>query len=486
MPEPETTRLFEDADETVEAIHRGHVDAVVVIRDAQPQVIMLDGAHEPYRVLVERMSDGALTYGPDGSILYVNERLSELTGFAPEDLVNRDVMTLFDAGTAPLAPDESGEASLLRSGRDALPVKVWARPISVGHTTATLMILSDLSVQRRAEELAAAERFARSVLEQATEAILVLGRDGRITHASSIAEDLAEKPLVGLSISEALPLELRNAAEVDSLERFSGENLDRLLASKPFHGLEVRLRSERHSNRAFLLSAGPLLDATKARVGSIVTLTDITERKRAEEQQATIALELTHRVKNMLAVVQSLAAQTIRSSGSFRNFEIAFSGRLKALAVAHDILTETRWSGAELNELLVTVLAPFHTSGDDRIRCSGPQVLLGADAVVPLSMALHELATNAVKYGALAVSGGFIDLRWQIRDDQWVELDWKERGGAEVKDPSARGFGTSLIKRVLSNDLDATTEIIFEPDGLRCLVRFPIRVSRNPVSHAEA
>ena len=115
-----------------------------------------------------------------------------------------------------------------------------------------------------------------------------------------------------------------------------------MLATKPFHGVEVKLRGERNARSAFLLSAGPLVDENKANVGSIVTLTDITERKRAEEQLTTMVAELNHRVKNILAIVQSVAAQTVRSSGSLENFADAFTGRLKALAIAHDLLTQTR------------------------------------------------------------------------------------------------------------------------------------------------
>src|SRR5207248_252091 len=175
-----------------------------------------------------------------------------------------------------------------------LPVKVWTRPISIGDKSATLVTLTDLSVYRRAEQLAAAERFARSILEQATNAIIVLAPDGSITHASLMAEDLAEQPPVGRTFSQAFPLETYNAAD-PLLKRFSAKELDHALATKPFHGVEVKFRSEGLSKRVFLLSAGPLLDEKKVSVGSIVTLTEITERKHAEEQQATIAAELNHR-----------------------------------------------------------------------------------------------------------------------------------------------------------------------------------------------
>jgi PAS domain S-box-containing protein len=469
--------LFNDADETVQAIHQGDIDAVVVMRALEgPQVILLHGAEEPYRVLVERMSDGALTAGADGVILYVNDRLCELTGYASAALVGRDLASLFEGEPPQLVPDVTAEASLLRNGGDAMPVAMWSRPMSIGDTTATLVRLTDLSIHRRAQQIAAAERFARSVLEQATEAVVVLSPDGHVTHASWRAEEVAERRPVGCTFSEAFPLEAEATLEAATLARFSTESLDALLATRPFHGIEVKLRGERNAGSAFLLSAGPLIDDARANVGSIVTLTDITERKRAEEQQSTMVAELNHRVKNILAIVQSVAAQTMRSSSSLENFADAFSGRLRALAVAHDILTQTRWIGIGLSELLIAVLAPYRSSDETRVSIVGPAVLLPARAVVPLSMVLHEMATNAAKYGALSKRRGSIEITWQVTNgtEKSIELVWAERGGPKVKAGASSGFGTKLIDRVISHDLDGSINIDFDPAGVRWTIAFPV------------
>jgi PAS domain S-box-containing protein len=468
----------EDAEQVIHAIHHGDVDAFVVMKGTDPQVVTLAGADEPYRVLVQRMNEGVLTVDPDGYILFVNDRLSELTGFPTDDLIDRHVATLFAGEPPALVPDASLEAILLRRDDSHLPVKLWARPITLEEKAATLVTLTDLSIYRRAEQLAAAERFARSILEQATNAIIVLAPDGSITHASLMAEDLAEQAPVGRAFSEAFPLEAHNSAD-PALKRFSAKDLDHALATKPFHGVEVKFRSERLSKRVFLLSAGPLLDEKKVSVGSIVTLTDITERKHAEEQQATIAAELNHRFKNMLSLVQSLAAQTVRSSETLENFNDAFSGRLQALASAHDLLMQTRPSGIGLSELVTSILAPFR-SRDERIKASGSQIALPADAVVLLAMALHELTTNAVKYGALSNASGHIDINWRLveRNESQVELTWQESGGPTVRRRAA-GFGTKLIDRVL-RDLGAETEIKFDPQGLRCTVAFPLQRTSAP------
>ncbi len=470
--------LFKDAQETVEAIHHGDIDAVVVMRGLEgPQVVLLQGAEEPYRVLVEQMSDGALTAGPDGVILYVNDRLCELTGYPSARLVGRHFASLFDGAQPNLAPEVTTEASLLRNGVDAMPVAVWSRPISIGGTEATLVRLTDLSIHRRAEQIAAAERFARSVLEQATEAVIVLSPDGHITHASWRAEQLAERPPVGCTFSEAFPLVAQNGEGAGTLARFSADSLDTILATKPFHGVEVRLRGERHAQTAYyLLNAGPLVDDNMANVGSIVTLIDMTDRKRVEERQTMMVAELNHRVKNILAIVQAVATQTVRSSSSLEDFADAFTGRLKALAIAHDILTKTRWIGVGLSELLAAVLAPYRSADEARLGVLGPPLLLPARVVTPLSMALHEMATNAAKYGALSTRRGVISISWRVSGgvDPTVELVWQESGGPKVKAKASQGFGTELIAQVIGHDLNGKTDIDLDPAGVRVTLTFPV------------
>jgi PAS domain S-box-containing protein len=475
----QTDRTFTEAEETVEAIHRGNVDAVVVQGPEGPQVIMLRGADAPYHILVERMSDGALSLDADGSIVYVNSRLCALTGLSADGLVGRNFATLF-AGSVPTQGDgdAANDAQLRRAGGDLVPVSVWMRQMAIGDVVATLVTVTDLSIHRHAEEVASAERFARSILEQATDAVVVLALDGRITHASWVAEQLAGSSPVGQLFSDAFALDAQSASQQGTLTRFSREALDRALATKPFHGVEVRLRKD--VGRSFLLSAGPLVNDAKDAVGSIVTLTDITERKRAEEQQTVLVAELNHRVKNILAIVQSVAGQTLRTSPSLPAFNKAFSGRIQAVSIAHDILTQTRWIGIGLSELLGTVLAPYG-AGEGRMIIEGPPVLLQARLVLPLSMVLHELATNASKYGALSVPSGQIAISWRLSGEgRGLELTWLERGGPPVERIGARGFGTTLIERVVRFDLDGDADVNFEPDGVRCVLSFALKADVSP------
>ncbi|WP_407156278.1 sensor histidine kinase [Bradyrhizobium sp. STM 3557] len=475
----EPDRSPNEAEEAVEAIHPGKADAAVVQGLDTSPVIMLQGAEAPYHILVERMSDGALTLRADGNIALVNSRLCALTGRGAADLMGQSFATLF-AGAAPVQRDgeAASEAQLRRTDGGTLPVSVWMHQMSIGGVVATLVTLTDLSIHRRAEEGASAERFARSILEQATDAIVVLARDGHITHASQVAERLAGSSPVGQLFSDAFPLDAQSAEEQGTLTRFSRESLDRALGTRPIHGIEVRLRNE--ASRSFLLSAGPLVDDAKDVVGSIVTLTDITERKRAEEQQTVLVAELNHRVKNILAIVQSVAGQTLRTWPSLPAFNKAFSGRIQAVSIAHDILTQTRWIGIGVNELLATVLAPYGAS-ERRFVTEGPPVLLRARLVLPLSMVLHELATNASKYGALSTPSGRVAISWQLREDgHRLALTWLERGGPKIEGSGSRGFGITLIERVVRFDLDGEAKINFEPDGIRCVLSFALKADVSP------
>lgn len=467
-----------EAEETVRAIYQGDVDAVVIQGREGPQIVTLRGTDEPYRVIVNRMSEGALTAAQDGTVLFVNDRLVELSGKPAHDIVGRNFAALF-TGEMPgwiaqwTPPAEGERCELTLSGKGGtLPVSVWCGPIALGDTPATLITIADLSAHRRAEEIAAAERFARSILEQATDAIVVLDGEGTITHASLAAEHLAASAPRGQAFSAAFPLETAADSPEDLLERFSGSRLDALLATRPVHGLEVRVAHD-SGGRTFLLSSGPLQDESKRVVGSIVTLTDISARKRAEEQQTTMVAELNHRVKNILAIVQSIASQTLRKSSSMQAFNDAFSGRLRALAIAHDLLTKTRWKGVELSQLLREALGAYQ----ERLQLSGDPVMLAPLAVVPLSMVLHELMTNAAKYGALSTAAGVVTVEWRqvvAEGKRWLELDWAESGGPPVIADTKSGFGSVLMQRVTTYDLEGTTRMDFAPGGFRCELRFPL------------
>ena len=210
----------------------------------------------------------------------------------------------------------------------------------------------------------------------------------------------------------------------------------------------------------------------------IAVIEDISEWKAAEaaekaqaEHLKLLINELNHRVKNTLATVQSLASQTLRGATDPKEAFARLEGRLLGLSAAHNILTERHWEGATLAEVLERSVRPFVMDAPGRLKLNGDEVWLLPQPAVALALAFHELATNATKYGALAVDGGEIEVTWRKREgDAQLEIIWRERGGATVAPPDRRGFGSRLLERNLPRELGAPTTMSFSPEGLVCRI----------------
>jgi PAS domain S-box-containing protein len=195
---------------------------------------------------------------------------------------------------------------------------------------------------------------------------------------------------------------------------------------------------------------------------------DISGRRTEDDARNALVAELDHRVKNVLASVQSLAAQSARKTTSLDAFLKTFAGRLEAMASAHTLLTATRWRGAEIGNIAVAELGGL---APGQARWSGPEILLNPRATNALALALHELATNAVKFGALSVDGGRVDVTWTRRPaGGGFELIWVERGGPHVGQPTRRGFGATLLERVTGRELGGEARMDFRPSGVRVTI----------------
>jgi len=230
------------------------------------------------------------------------------------------------------------------------------------------------------------------------------------------------------------------------------------------------------------LTVSPLTDAQGRIVGTSKIARDITERKRQQHQRELLVNALNHRVKNTLATVQSLAMQTLRHAVTPDEGRASFEARLIALSKAHDVLTREHWQGASLNKVVVDAMAAY--SGDlqeSRFRFAGPIVRLQPKAVLALSMALHELATNAVKYGALSNGTGDVEITWRLipGDQQRFQLRWAENGGPPVETPSRRGFGSRLVEQGLAQDLAGEARLNFAREGLVCTIDAPLNAIRG-------
>jgi two-component sensor histidine kinase len=184
--------------------------------------------------------------------------------------------------------------------------------------------------------------------------------------------------------------------------------------------------------------------------------------------------ELKHRVKNTISVVSAIASQTLRGKGQDAALD-AFHARLMAFGRAHDILTATSRTTAPIGEVVNDALTPYRT-GSGRFLLSGPDILLGSQQALSLSLAIHELATNAAKYGALSREGGHVDVVWrvdEVRGEPYFQFLWEETGGPPVRPPEKTGFGSQLIKRVLAGDFGGRVELSYEPPGFVCLLSAP-------------
>jgi len=218
------------------------------------------------------------------------------------------------------------------------------------------------------------------------------------------------------------------------------------------------------------------IEPLRNEAGDIVGLTcasvDVTERKEGEAHLRLLMRELTHRSKNLLAVIQAMARQTARHVGSIDGFLNQFSARLQALAASHDLLVRESWHGASLREIIQAQLAAYIGSGEGQVELDGEPVALKPEAAQNLGLAFHELAVNAAKFGALSVPSGRVSIGWSLHDNV-IDLNWREHNGPKVKVRRKKGFGSMVIERNLARALDATVDMAFDPDGLRCRIVIP-------------
>jgi PAS domain S-box-containing protein len=204
---------------------------------------------------------------------------------------------------------------------------------------------------------------------------------------------------------------------------------------------------------------------------------DVTERKQAEEHQSILMAELNHRVRNVLARVAMVAMSTRQGSSSMDDFVLRLNGRIQAMAVAHSVLSQSRWHGAELRDLLRQQLAPYTTDVNTTI--SGSDVMLTAEATQALAMVLHELVTNAAKYGALSSPDGRVSVHWDRHSHgdaaASLTIEWREIGGPPIVAPIQSGYGTNLIRELIPHELGGKVDLVFAAEGACCRIEIPLQ-----------
>jgi len=207
---------------------------------------------------------------------------------------------------------------------------------------------------------------------------------------------------------------------------------------------------------------------------------DITDRKRAEEHQRVLVAELDHRVKNVLATVSAVAGQTLENSSSMRHFVAALDGRIQSMAATHELLSTRQWSSMPMAELVQREFAAY--AGSNNTNVDGPEVMLSAEAGQAMGMVIHELVTNAAKYGALSTQSGHVSVRWyrKLNGSAQLILVWQETGGPRVEAPRKSGYGTGVVRDLIPYEFGGTVGLSFAPEGVRCRLEIPFdRVSSD-------
>jgi PAS domain S-box-containing protein len=306
-------------------------------------------------------------------------------------------------------------------------------------------------------------RWLASIVESSDDAIVSKNLDGIITSWNAGAERVfgyTAEEAIGQPITIVIPKERQDEERAILTRIRRGERID--------HFETVRQR--KHGSLIIVsLTVSPVKNAEGKIVGASKNARDITEQRRSQEQIATLAREAEHRSKNLLATVQ--ATVNLSQSDTPEGLKRAIEGRILALANVHSLFVETRWIGAELSAIARQELTPYYEKDETRVRIDGPQVLLEPNTAQAIAVSLHELATNAAKYGSLSVPNGQISLTWLHEADGRLILRWREIGGPAVQMPTHRGFGREVIERMIGQ-LKGQARFDWRTEGLVCEIAF--------------
>ena len=436
------------------------------------------------RELLEALPAAVYTTDANGKITFFNKAAVEMAGRTPRAGDEWCVTwRLYNPDGTPLPHDQCPMAVALKENRSVRGVEAIAErpdgtrvpfipyptPLhdSEGRLIGAINMLVDISERKKAEEYAG--RLA-AIVEFSDDAIVSKNTDGIIQTWNRGAQRLfgyEAEEVIGSPISILIPPD-RQDEEPEILNRIrQGDHV-------PSYET-VRMRKD-GSLLDVSLTVSPLKDTRGKVIGASKIARDITEKRRNEERRQLLVNELNHRVKNTLATVQSLAAQTFRGETHtplFRQFE----SRLVALSRAHDVLTREDWEGVYLRDLIAETIAPICIHPEQRFRISGPSLRLRPKLALSLSMAFHELCTNAAKYGALANETGRIEIGWEVHEadpERCLHLRWQETGGPKVEAPRQKGFGSRLLERALHREFDAQVTLSFAASGLVCEIHVPL------------
>lgn len=322
--------------------------------------------------------------------------------------------------------------------------------------------LYEIRLASMASQLAEANSRFEKALKDSLITVFEQDRELRYVHVVNLPKAFGDIDIVGKTDADLFSQE-------DQLKLTPAK--EKVLATGQSTVVEVDLDIDGKPMN-FNIRIDPSRDRDGVVSGIIGTGVDMTYQRENERQMHLVMRELTHRSKNLLAVIQAMARQTAARSDNTEDFVESFSARLQAMAASHDLLVSRSWYGADLKELILAHLAQSIDTHSPQIEIGGPALSITADAAQNLGLALHELTTNAAKYGALSVLDGKLSVIWEQSDGR-IRLTWTETGGPEVDRPNRRGFGTMLLERLVGPALDGDVTVAFEPQGVRCVIDFP-------------
>ena len=396
--------------------------------------------------------------------------------FFPKEAVNNgDPQRQLQLGDAEGSFREEAERVRKDGSRFWASVVTTALRDEKGNLRGYANVTRDITERKRAaQDMAENRSRLASIVGSAMDAIITVDADQRIVLFNAAAEAMFRcqaTEALGKPVGQFVPHRFRQAHAA----RVSGFAVTGVTSRAM--GQLGTLSGLRRNGEEFPIEAS----ISQANVGGSKFLTailrDITERKRSEEHQSLLLRELSHRVKNTLAVVQSIAAQT-RLFAAPDQFYDTFTARLEALGSAHDLLTKSEWEGAALGDVVRFALAPYEGHGAvQRWTMAGPAIWLASNEAMTLSLVFHELATNAAKFGALSNETGRVNVSWNLDHSELptqVEMRWLEHGGPTVKSPLRRGFGSRLLERAVAHELGGETGLDFASAGVECRLRFPL------------
>lgn len=323
----------------------------------------------------------------------------------------------------------------------------------------------------RGRDLKSAETRLRRTLDGLVPLVFMTDPKGRLVTANRAAREVAgdgESDIDAKSIAD-LPLWDKDSANRDALHLAIAR-----AAAGEERRLDVLTSENEHGQSVYDVSVRPVAAVNGEISHLVVSAFDVTERVEAAETERLLMRELDHRMKNTLQVVQGVVRRTAHGHDTVDSFETALLGRITTMARAHDLLARERWLGADLRTIVLQELQPFEQGHS--ITVNGPPIRINPKGALAFALAMHELGTNAIKYGALSVVEGRLDISWSLEEEdgeRHLVFVWRERNGPKVRIPERRGFGSLLLERSITYDLDGHTNLEFAPEGVVCLIRIP-------------